>query len=279
MEDVTKGEDVAETFVTELDQFLKFDKNNEKHVNVKEENEGEENSTTSRPTKRKRYNEDYVSLEDVLSLFLRIIYPLSRDMKKFVVVGLEKTSNCKPVVMINQIGKSIMLDETAWNSLNKRLQLIDCYFLNKIFGKKTSFTLLSSNIEVDNMILRGEQYLRIRDMTKHDLKIQLSYEEFLMLHSSTGAINNYINQLHVVESCCEDYIQSTLDTLPTSTILYSPLDTSIMNRLPHEVELYRRMIMSKKTLNDAKKLQEELEELEPESDGSVVEINPQETNN
>lgn len=57
-----------------------------------------------------------------------------------------------------------MLSETAWISLDKRMQLIDCYFNNKIFGKKPSFTLIDSDIEIDNIILRGEQYVRIWDV-------------------------------------------------------------------------------------------------------------------
>lgn len=272
--------DVEKKVVAEINEFFKFvkgDKENRGAEVRQEEGIEEQNTSMKQSTKRKRKNEEYIYLEDILSIFLRIFYPLSKDMKKFAVVGLNKVTGCKPVVMINQTGKTIVLNETAWDSFYKRMQLIDCYLSNKIFGKKTSFTLLASDIEIDIIILRGEQYVRIREVSKHDLKVQLTYEEFSMLYRSSAAINNYINQLHIVEKCCEDYVNNTIDELPTSQILYSPLDTSIMNRLPQEVELYRRMIMSNTDVNDNRKLQEETEELEPESDGSVIEINSQET--
>lgn len=64
--------------------------------------------------------------------------------------------------------------------------------------------------------MRGEQNVRIIDVTKHDVKVQPTFEEFSMLYSSSSAINNYINQLHAVESCCEDYVDTTIDTYTTN---------------------------------------------------------------
>lgn len=255
--------------INELEEFLQPNKPLKKDDTLE----------SKQTNKRKRNNEDNMLLEDIISIFLRIIYPLSRCMKKYVIVGIDKINACKPVVLIVHNGKIISLNENAWSSLEKRMQLIDCYFHNKIFGKKTSFSLLDSDVEVDVIILRGEQYVRIRDLTKHDVKVQLTFEEFTMLHSSSLAINNYINQLHTVESCCKDYVDTTIDKLPTSQILYSPLDTSIMNRLPQEVELYRRMKMTSRTLEEGRKVQQETEEEEDndEGDDSVIEINSQET--
>lgn len=250
----TNFKDETDAIIANTIEFLQFKSNKETDVK-------EEKKSTS---KRKRSNEEEITLEDVFLVFLRIIYPLSRCMKKFIVVGLSKTMDCKPVVMINHSGKSIMLNKTAWISLDKRMQLIDCYLTNKIFGKKTSFNLLDSDIEIDVNILRGELYVRLRDVTKHDVKVQLTYEEFSMLHSSSAAINNYINQLHIVESCCKDFLINTIDTLPAFQILYSPLDTSIMNRLPQEVELYRRMKIVNKSSGDMVQLQEDLTDLDGE---------------
>lgn len=275
----SNDKDVKDCFIEELDTFLKFGKVKEEKSKEGEEEEGKDKlKVVKQSNKRKRANEDVILLEDVLSMFLRILYPLSRDMKKFVVVGLNKTIGCKPAVMINQNGKNVVLNETAWSSLDKRMQLVDCYMNNKIFGKKTNFSLLGSDIEVDIVILRGEQYVRIRDVTKHDLKVQLTYEEFSMLHSSSAAINHYISQLHIVESCCEDYVTNTIETLPNAQILYSPLDTSVMNRLPQEVELYRRMVKNE-ALNESRKKEPEIEEYNFDTDESGTEANSQEKKN
>lgn len=265
-------EEEKDEVISALDDFLKFKTTDEKTTEEKPVN------------KRKRTSdEDAVSLEDIISMFLKIIYPLSACMKKFVVVGVNKKMDSKPCVILNHNGKIITLTETAWNSLDKRMQLIDCYLKNRIFGKKTSFSLMDSDVEVDVNILRGEPHVRLRDVTKHDIKVQLNHEEFLMFYSSSASINNYINQLRIVESCCKDYIISTIDTMPTSQILYSPLDTSIMNRLPQEVELYRRMITAKKkkNLQDKENKEENAEKDlndEDEDDDSTIEINSQDTN-
>lgn len=179
---------------------------------------------------------------------------------------------------ITQSGKNIKISKTAWISLDKRMQLIDCYFNKKIFGKKTSYTLIDSDIEIDNIILRGVQYVRIRDVTKHDVKVQLTYEKFSMIHSLSAAINNYINQLHIVECCCKDYLTNTINSIQIhrySTV--SPLDISIMNRLPQEVELYKRMIIANRALEESRKLQQEFEENHFETDESEKDIHSQET--
>lgn len=259
-----------ENIISETEEFMKFNAIQEKEATIED---------VKQTNKRKRMNEETVFLKDIISIFLRIVYPLSRCLKKCVIVGINKAKECEPVVIITQSGKNIMLNETAWISLHKRMQLIDCYFNNKIFGKKTSFSLLNSDVEIDNIILRGEQYVRIRDVTKHDVKVQLSYEEFSMLLNSSAAINNYINQLHIVESCCKDYLVNTIDTLPNSQILYSPLDTSIMNRLPQEVELYKRMTISNRALEEeSRKLQQEIEENNYyEPDESAIDVASQET--
>lgn len=263
----SKLQDEEAVIISELEDLLMIHSKN----NNKKENGEENKEIEAKPTrKRKRTSDEHMMLDDIISIFLRIVYPLSKCMRKYVVVGIDKTQDCKPVIMINQNGKNIVLNVSAWNSLDKHMQLIDCYFNNKIFGKKTSFNLFASNIEIDNIILRGEQYVRMKDLTKHDLKIQLTYDEFFMLHSASAAINNYINQLHLVESCCKDYITSTIDTLPTLQILYSPLDTSIMNRLPQEVELYRHV--EKMTVEKTKNLHKDIKlELESESNESVIE--------
>lgn len=202
--------------------------------------------TTRKLTKRKRVEEENTTLEDVISIFLRIIYPLSKCMRKHVVVGVHKEMDCKPVVMITQNDKTILVNETAWKCLYQRMQLVDCYLLNHVFGKRTTFGLLESNIEVENIMLRGEQLVRIKDATKYDLKIQLNYEEFSMLYSSASAINWYINQLNMLGSHIKDYLVSTMETHPNAQLIFNPTDSSIINRLPQEVLLYRRMRLFKR---------------------------------
>lgn len=93
----------------------------------------------------------------------------------------------------------------------------------------------------------------------------------------SAAINNYINQLHIFESRCKDYLTNTIDTFPNSQILYSPLDTSIMNRPPQEVELYKRVIIANRALAESRKLLREIEKNNNETDKSAMDINSQET--
>lgn len=121
-----------DSIISETEEFMKF-------TNGKDNLETIE--IVKPKHKRKRSIEESYLLENIIDIFLRIIYPLSLCLKKYVIVGIDRTKECKPVVIITQSGKNIKISETAWISLDKRMQLIDCYFNNKIFGKKNQFHL------------------------------------------------------------------------------------------------------------------------------------------
>lgn len=275
------AEEIDNVVEKELTEFLKFKPKNGKEEEKKPENGKEEEKKPAKATrKRKRINnEESFTLDMMLSIFLKIIYPLSSTINKFVVVGIDKLTDCNPVVIINQCGKSLTLSETAWFSLEKYMQLIDCYLTNNIFGKKTSFVLIDSNIEVDIVLFRGVLNVRIRDVTKHDVKVQLTPEEFLVMFRSSSAITHYISQLRIVEGLCKDYLEGTIDSHPTAPILYSPLDTAIINRLPQEVELYRRTIFATKPAVKEEEEEEEAiideDEEEEEVEKEMTDINSQ----
>lgn len=50
-----------------------------------------------------------------------------------------------------------------------------------------------------------------------------------------------------------------------------------MNRLLQEVELYKRMIIANRALEESRKLQQEIEEINYETEESAIDINSQET--
>lgn len=191
--------------------------------------------------KRKRKFEDKSPLYLLTEIFLRIFYPLSTCMTKNVVVGISKNFNFKPVVLLYSGTKSIVFDETSWESLNKYVHLIECYFLNNVYGKKTCINLTNSDIEVENSKIRGELLIKFRNISKHDVKILLSIDEFRMLSNIIPAVNRYIGQLTLSENMFRTYLIDTIEDHENSALLYGPLDTTIYNRLPQEVFLNRQM--------------------------------------
>lgn len=210
-------------------------------------------TTTKTPVlKRKKRNEEDSSLHLLTEVFLRVIYPLSSCMSKNITIGLVKHLDFMPAVVLNSCGKMIMFTEAAWDSFNKHMQLIECYLENGVYGRKTGIRLLGSDVEVDNVKLRGVQYVRFRDLTKHDEKIQLTYDEFYMLVSVTHAVNRYMRQLIFSGPIIKDYLTDTIDKQPEVQLLYGPVDTSIYNRLPQEVYSYRRMKCLNKKLSESK---------------------------
>ena len=72
----------------ELLEFLKYNENNS--------------------PKRKRCDEEE-PLNVTTGIFLRAMYPLNETMDKTITVGVFKSLNFKPAVLINQCGKSCML--------------------------------------------------------------------------------------------------------------------------------------------------------------------------
>ena len=97
-----------------------------------------------------------------------------------------------------------------------------------------------SDLEIDNIRLRGTQYVRFRDLSKYNKKILMTSDEFHTLSYLTPTIIRYLQQLVTNSSIIIDYLDSCMIKNPTLPLLFGPLDAAIYNRLPQEVSLYRR---------------------------------------
>lgn len=215
-----------------------------------EEDKIQQNITPKIHNKRKRkYTQNDHSQHLLTEIFLRITYPLSTCDSKYISVGLNKLEDYEPVVILSHDKKQITLRETAWKSLNKYMHLIVCYLDNKVYGKKTVLTLADSNIAVDNVKARVDQCVRFRNLSKYEEKVLISADEFQMLTGVSPAINRYLKQLEFAAPMAKDYLKNHLEEMKDVPIIFSPVDISIFNRLPHEVYLYR-FIMSKKQKTD-----------------------------
>lgn len=191
--------------------------------------------------KRKRQEDNETPLYFLTQVFLKAVYPLSSHLTKSITVGIFKSLEYKPAVVITHNDKNLMLSQDSWNSLKNYIDLIDCYLRNKVFGRKTSVRLASSDIEMDIIKSRGNQCVRIRDLTKHDVKVQLTLEEFHMLAGVAPSIERYIQQMISFEPIVKDYLLDAIENASESPLIYGPVDSSIYNRLPQEVHLYRHM--------------------------------------
>lgn len=197
------------------------------------------------PRKRKRCEDekDDLSMVILLGVFLRSVYPLTEDMTKTITVGVFKSLNFIPALLLNQCGKtSIIFTIEMWDRFTKYLSIIEAYLYNNMTGRKTEIGFENSDIGIDNIRLRGTQYVRFRDLSKHNKKILLTFEEFQVLANSTPAINRYIQQLVTYQSVIFDYLNSSINTSPALPLIYGSIDSSIYNRLPQEVSFYRKTL-------------------------------------
>lgn len=212
------------------------------HADESNVGEKENNVSLSKAMrKRKRKPEDDLSLTVLAEVFLRILYPITKCMTKSIMIGLLKALNYSPTVVLRHGSKILLFSENAWESFLKHLPLIECYLTNNLHGRRTSIRLLDCDIEIDIIKQRGEQQVRFRDLTKHDDKILLLREEFYILSYATSPITRYMQQLVFSSSIIQDYLVDTMEKQPNVPILHGPIDTSIFNRIPHEVELWRRI--------------------------------------
>lgn len=219
------------------------DTNNEENKENDRQPDDSSNTPTSRKSnkRKRRHDENETPIYLLTEVFLRVIYPLSSYVSKNIAVGIFKSWEYKPAVVISHCDKQIVMSENTWNSLKDYLNLIECYLRNKVFGRKTSVRLASSDIEVDNIKSRGDQCVRFRDLTNHDVKVQLTLEEFHMLTGVAPAIDRYIQQLISCEPMIKDYLLDAIENSSDCPLIYGPVDSSIYNRLPQEVNLYRHM--------------------------------------
>lgn len=236
LEEEADEDPVVKEFKDGLTDFLSFRAEDSK---MDKDESNAQTSNTS--TKRRRKTEDTVSLNILTEVFLRIFYPISRCMSKSVEIGLLRSRDYSPTVLLTQSAKVLYFSENAWESFMKHLHLIECYLTNNMYGRKTSIKLSECDIEIDIVKHRGDQQVRLRDLTKHDDKIMLSREEFYVLSCAASPITRYMRQLVFSSPVIKDYLIDTMEKQPESPILYGPVDTSIFNRIPHEVELWRQV--------------------------------------
>lgn len=203
--------------------------------------DGKENEDPTSNVKKKRKIEESKVTTMLAEVFLRIMYPLSTCMSKFVTIGLVKSLSYSPHVIFHHGTKAVNFSESAWDSFVKHLHLIECYFANNIVGRKTNVRLLDSDIEIDIVKQRGDLQMRIRNLTKHEEKLLLTKQEFFIFNSTAPCITRYVKQLGFSRPILQDYLIHTMETQPDVPILYSPIDTSIFNRIPYEVEVWRHL--------------------------------------
>lgn len=233
---VLNDNSVINNYEEELSEFLQLVKEGEETACADEENIASSSKST---LKRKRKPELDIPFTTWTDIFLRILYPISRCMSKGLAVGLVKQLGYTPNAILNHGAKMLFFSDTAWDSFLKHLHLIECYLAKNMFGKKTSTRLLDSDIEIDILKNRGELQVRFRDLTKHDDKIQLTKEEFYVMSCATSPTTRYMKQLVFSSSVVKDYLIDAMEQYPDAQLLYSPIDTSIFNRIPYEVGMWR----------------------------------------
>lgn len=219
----------------------------EKAIKTTEENKDELSGFLSfeekDPRKRKRCEDenDEQNVDVILDVFVRSMYPLNSNMDKSVTVGVFKSLDFNPAVLINHSGKaSLLFTIDVWDKFTKYISIIESYLYNKLSGRKTAIGFDDSNLEIDNIRLRGTQYVRFRDLSKHNKKILLTLEEFQVLSNLTPVIIRYMQQLTTCGPIIFDYLNSSVNTNPAPPLIYGPVDHSLYNRLPQEVAFYRR---------------------------------------
>jgi len=187
-------------------------------------------------------DDDDENVNIMVDIFLRSVYPLNVDMDKTITIGVFKSMNFNPAVLINHCGKaSLLLTIDMWDKLTKYMTIIEAYLCKNLTGRKTAIGFEDSNLEIDNIRLRGTQYVRFRDVSKHNKKILLTFDEFQVLSNLTPAIIRYMQQLVTYGPIIFDYLDTSVNTNPVIPLIYGPIDQSIYNRLPQEVSFYRRI--------------------------------------
>jgi hypothetical protein len=194
-----------------------------------------------RKRKRCENENDEENMDVILNVFLRSMYPLNLNMDKTITVGVFKSLDFNPGVLINHSGKaSLLLTIDMWDKFTKYISIIEAYLYNNLTGRKTTIGFDDSDLEIDNIRLRGTQFVRFRDLSKHNKKILLTLEEFQVLSNLTPVIIRYMQQLVTYGPIIFDYLNSSVNTNPVVPLIYGPIDPSIYNRLPQEVSFYRK---------------------------------------
>lgn len=255
--------------VNDTTQLLKKE---EKEFPLKMETSVQKPLSKRKKTLNTEQEDDGTPLTNVISeVFLRIIYPLTVSMDKSILVGIFKTLDFLPGILLNNSGKALLFSESGWNSFNKNKNLVQCYLLNNVYGKKTSIRLSGCNIEVDIIKFRSSTAVRFRDLTRFDSKVVLNPEEFSLMLALSPAINRYLDQLIFCGPVIKDYLMDTTHDHPNMQLIYGPVDTSVYNRLPQEVDFFRTIstISNKEDMNTTEHCSTIHEELE---EGEIVDV-------
>lgn len=226
-------------------------------VNVipKETKYNDESNLKSGKRKRGGEEEEDEDTKDLLTgIYLRTMYPLAKAVDKTVTIGIFKSLNFQPAVLLNHCSKSsILFSIDAWDNFAKSSNIIQSFLQNNLSGKRTSVVLHESDIEVDIIRLRGFQLVRIRNLTTHNKKILLSNYEFYVLFNLVPVITRYIHQLVAYENLVTNYLKAAVLNVPPPQLIYGSLDTSFYNRLTHEIECYRGIDQLSSSIRSYKK--------------------------
>src|SRR5204862_476287 len=102
--------------------------------------------------------------------------------------------------------------------------------------------------DIDEFLKFGKQNKKVENnkttlkrKRKHENNILLTREEFYILNHATSPITRYMKQLVFSSSVIKEYLVDTCEKQPDSALQYGPVDTSIFNRIPHEVEMWRQL--------------------------------------
>lgn len=211
----------------------------DEYANKPHEVENKKNMKRNNLKTSRKKQEENDSLHILCEIFLRILYPLSVVSNKNATVGFCKYLDYSPGVLLNHGGRQITFNKDSWKSLCRCLPLIHCYLVNKVFGKKTKITIDYSDIEIDNIKVRGELFVRFRNLSSYDTKILLNRNEFDILNYSMPAIDRYMQQLQLSGSTIKEYLVGTIENSEDTHLVFGSTNNSIYNRLPEEVFLYR----------------------------------------
>lgn len=234
-------EEKKQTSFEKIKKSFKRKQNNNNDQNI----DDEENTSSSNP---------------VMEVFLKIIYPLSSCMEKNILIGIFKTLDFNAGILLQHGKKSVLFTENGWRSFIKHINLVECYHLNKVYGRKTSKRLEECDIEIDNIKLGSTQGVRFRDLSIYNSKVILNSEEFDIMLGVIPAINRYLEQLAFSGTIIKDYILDTTAQNTNVQVIYGPVDSSIYNRLPQEIDLYRKLVDVKDKPITAEQPEEKLPE-------------------
>ena len=181
--------------------------------------------------------EEFNRRDRIFGVFLKNIYPLDIGMIKNVTVGVFEELQFSAGVLLNNVGKTVLLSKMAWDDLSAKFETIENFLLEQKSGKCTRILVGDMNIEADIIKIYGKPYIRIKDGNSQSDKVMLNSTDFAVLKIYQSAIDRYLEQLAQSADTISDYLFKTVRNYNT---MLEPTDVepSIYNRLPFEVAAY-----------------------------------------